>query len=235
MLVRSFVLLVSIAIACTTLFGQGKNPTESGTAVSSLQTIPVDQTTLQSRDQRYRLERDDIFDLDFDLTPEFNQTVTVQPDGYISLRGVGDVKVLGQTIPEASTTIRAAYANILDNPPIAIVLKDFEKPYFVAGGWVGKPGKYDLRGETTLSQAIQVAGGLKDGAKSSQVILFRSVSNNWVEVKKLNVKDILTAKDTREDVLLRPGDMFLIPKSTFAKIEPFIPRATLGAYFPSSF
>jgi polysaccharide export outer membrane protein len=235
MLVKSFVLLIFVAIAYTTLFGQGNVPTTSGSSVSSLQTIPVSEPTLQSRDQRYRLERDDVFDLDFELTPEFNQTVTVQPDGYISLRGVGDVKVLGQTIPEASATIRAAYVNILDNPPIAIVLKDFEKPYFVAGGWVGKPGKYDLRGETTLSQAIQVAGGLRDGAKASQVILFRSVSNNWVEVKKLNVKDILTAKNTREDVRLQPGDMFLIPKSSFAKIEPFIPRATLGAYFPYTF
>lgn len=233
MLVKSFVLLGFVAIACANLFGQGNVPSTKGKPVSSPQPIAVDQPTLQSRDQRYRLERDDVFDLEFVLTPEFNQTVTVQPDGYISLRGVGDVKVLGQTVPEVSTTIRAAYADILDNPPIAIVLKDFEKPYFVAGGWVGKPGKYDLRGETTLSQAIQVAGGLRDGAKTSQVILFRSSSNNWVEVKKLNVKDILTAKDTREDVRLQPGDMFLVPKGTFAKIEPFIPRATLGAYFPA--
>lgn len=233
MLVKSFVLLVFAALACSNVFGQGNVPSTKGKSVSSPQTIPVGQPTLQSRDQRYRLERDDVFDLDFVLTPEFNQTVTVQPDGYISLRGVGDIKVLDQTIPEATTTIRAAYADILDHPPIAIVLKDFEKPYFVAGGWVGKPGKYDLRGETTLSQAIQVAGGLRDGAKTSQVILFRSSSNNWVEVKKLNVKDVLTAKDTREDVRLQPGDMFLIPKGTFAKIEPFIPRATLGAYFPA--
>lgn len=224
-----------VAIACTTFFGQNNISSSSGPPVPRSQPKAADQLTLQTRDQRYRLERDDVFDLDFVLTPEFNQTVTVQPDGYISLRGVGDVKVLGETIPEASATIRTAYANVLDNPPIAIVLKDFEKPYFVAGGWVGKPGKYDLRGETTLSQAIQVAGGLRDGANDSNVILFRSVSNDWVEVKKLNAKDILAGKNTNEDVRLRPGDMFLVPKSTFAKIAPFIPRATLGMYFPYTF
>lgn len=216
--------LIFVAIACTTLFGQAKPSRSIGPSGTR------DHPMLQSRDQRYQLERGDVFDLDFALTPEFNQTVTVQPDGYISLRGVGDIRILGQTIPEASATIRTAYAKVLDNPKIAIMLKDFEKPYFVAGGWVDKPGKYDLRGETTLSQAIQVAGGLKDGAKASQVILFRSVSNDWVEVKKLNVKDILSGKDVREDVHLRPGDMFFVPKSTFAKISPFIPRASLGAY-----
>ena len=139
---------------------------------------------LQIRDQRYRLERNDVFDLDFVLTPEFNQTVTVQPDGYVSLRGAGEVKVIGQTISEACATIRAAYANVLDNPTIAIVLKDFEKPYFVAGGFVSKPGKYDFRGETTISQAIQLAGGLRDGAKASNVILFRSVSKIGLRLRR---------------------------------------------------
>lgn len=226
MLFRNATIIFVVAITCTSLFGQDK-PSESKTPPGS-----GDRPILQPRDQRYRLERDDVFDLDFALTPEFNQTVTVQPDGYISLRGVGDVMVLGQTIPEACASIRAAYAKVLDNPTIAINLKDFEKPYFVAGGWVGRPGKYDLRGEITLSQAIQVAGGLKDGAKTSNVILFRSISNDWVEVKNINMKQILSGKDTREDVHLRPGDMFLVPKGSFAKIEPFIPRATLGTYFP---
>ncbi len=234
MLLRSGIIVV-FAFTVTTLLGQNNVSLPSGHQTPS-HPPAADQPTLQLRDQRYQLERNDVFDLDFVLTPEFNQTVTVQPDGYISLRGAGEVKVLGQTISEASATIRAAYANLLDNPPIAIVLKDFEKPYFVAGGWVGKPGKYDLRGETTLSQAIQFAGGLRDGGKASQVILFRSVSNDWVEVKKLNIKQILAGKDTREDVHLRPGDMFIVPKSTFAKIDPYIPRTTLGAYFqPSPF
>ena len=178
-----------------------------------------------------------MFDLDFALTPEFNETATIQPDGYISLRGAGDIKVLGQTIPEACETIRAAYSGVLNSPKIAIILKDFEKPYFIAGGWVEKPGRYDLRGDTTLSQAIQVAGGVKDGAKTSQIILFRSVSSDLVEVKKLNLKHILDGKDPREDIhLLRPGDMFLIPKSTYAKIAPYLPRTMLGTYFnPVSF
>jgi polysaccharide export outer membrane protein len=191
---------------------------------------------LQPRDQRYQLERGDQFDIDFALTPEFNQTVTVQPDGYISLRGVGDLKVVGQTIPQAATIIGKAYSTILDHPSIALNLKDFEKPYFIAGGWVDKPGKYDLRGDTTLSQAIQVAGGIRDGGKTSHVLLFRRVSDNWIEVKKINIKQIMAGKDINEDVQLQPGDMFLVPKSTFAKVAPFIPRADLATYFqPASF
>jgi polysaccharide biosynthesis/export protein len=216
---------LSIVMISTAMLSQAQAPMPSSNPVH-----------LQSRDQRYKLERGDVFDLDFALTPEFNQTVTVQPDGFISLRGAGDIKIIGQTIPQATASIRRAYATVLDNPQIAIMLKDFEKPYFVAGGWVGKPGKYDLRGDTTVSQAIQVAGGFKDGAKTAQVIVFRSVSDDWVEVKTLNVKHILAGKDMREDIHLRPGDMFFVPKSKFAAISPFIPRASLGTYFsPANF
>jgi polysaccharide export outer membrane protein len=226
------IILILIAIVCPGLSGQVNMSRSSKQSETKSATQPV----LQVRDQRYRLERGDVFDLDFAFTPDFNQTATIQPDGYISLRGVGDVKIVGQTIPEASETIRVAYSEVLNNPKIVIMLKDFEKPYFIAGGWVGKPGRYDLRGETTLSQALQVAGGLKDGAKSSQVILFRGVSSDMVEVKKLNLKAILAGKNVNEDVHLKPGDMFFVPKSAFAKIEPYIPRASIGTYVsPGSF
>lgn len=229
---RCTIALCFIATACVDGLGQSKVSTATQQQSGALlQSNSSNGPALQTRDQRYRLERGDVFDVDFAFTPEFNETATIQPDGYISLHAVGNVKVLGQTIPEASETIRVAYIGVLSNPKIALLLKDFEKAYFIAGGWVEKPGKYDLRGETTLSQAIQVAGGLKDGAKTSQVILFRSVSNDLIEVKKLNLKDILSGKDLREDIHLQPGDMFLVPKSTFAKIAPYVPRATLGTYF----
>jgi polysaccharide biosynthesis/export protein len=233
MLLRSCtIILILIASGCPGLSGQANRSSSSQPSEAKSANQPV----LQSRDQRYRLERGDVFDLDFAFTPDFNQIVTIQPDGYISLRGVGDLKIVGQTIPEASETIRVAYLEVLNNPKVVIMLKDFEKPYFIAGGWVGKPGRYDLRGETTLSQAIQVAGGLKDGAKPSQVILFRGVSTDLVEVKKLNLKAIFAGKNLSEDVHLMPGDMFLVPQSVFAKIAPYIPRASIGTYFqPGSF
>src|ERR1700739_1115125 len=48
-----------------------------------------------SRYPRYMLGADDVLDITFEFTPEFNQTVTVQPDGYITLRGAGDLHVGG--------------------------------------------------------------------------------------------------------------------------------------------
>ena len=91
---------------------------------------------------RYRLRTGDSFDLDFALSPEFNQTLAVQPDGYVTLKGVGSIFVENQSVPELTETVKGAYAKILHDPVISIELKDFEKPYFIAAGQVARPGKY---------------------------------------------------------------------------------------------
>ena len=118
---------------------------------------PWQLPVLQHRNHRYQLHSADVLELHFPFTPEFNQTVTVQPDGFITLRGIDDIHVEGLTLPEVSNSLRIAYGRILHEPMINIELKDFEKPYFVVGGEVGHPGKFDLRGETTVAQAVAIA------------------------------------------------------------------------------
>jgi polysaccharide export outer membrane protein len=185
---------------------------------------------LQQRDSRYRLAAGDSFDVSFELSPEFNQTVIIQPDGFVTLKAVGDVKVVGQTIPELTQTLRTAYGKMLNDPLIVVVLKDFEKPYFIADGQVGKPGKYDMRGTVTLTEAVAIAGGFTESAKHSQVLLFRRVNDQWLSAKIFNIKDMQKRGDLHEDPTLRPGDMVIVPKNTLSKIKPFIPNSGLGAY-----
>jgi polysaccharide export outer membrane protein len=190
------------------------------------------EAQFQSRTTRYKIAPGDSFDLNFELSPEFNQTgVSVQPDGFVTLRGVGEVKVQGMTVPELTQTVRTAYGKILNDPVVSVLLKDFEKPYFVADGQLGKPGKYDLRGDTTLTQAIAIAGGFTEASKHSQVLLFRRVSDQWMEAKIINVKAMEKAGNLKEDPLLHPGDMLFVPKNTMSKIEHFFPTASMGTFF----
>jgi protein involved in polysaccharide export with SLBB domain len=186
-----------------------------------------------NRSPRYRLQPGDTFDVTFDLSPEFNQTaVAVQPDGFVTLRSVGDIKVAGQTVPELTETLRQAYGKILNNPPISVVLKDFEKPYFIAGGQVSKPGKYEMHGNTTLVQAIEIAGGFQSSAKHSKVYLFRRVDDQWTEAKLFDVKKMEKSGNLNEDPFLHPGDMLFVPKNTYSKIDRFIPNLSMGTYMP---
>lgn len=202
-------------------------------ALSSPETATTTQSTtpqLQQRDSRYRLAAGDSFDVGFELSPEFNQTVTVQPDGFVTLKAVGDVKVAGQTVPELTQTLRTAYGKILNDPLVVVVLKDFEKPYFIADGQVTHPGKYEMRGVVTLTEAVAIAGGFTENARHSQVLLFRRVDDQWLSAKIFNVKEMRKKGDLHEDPTLKPGDMLVVPKNTLSKIKPFIPNAGLGAY-----
>lgn len=192
---------------------------------------PTPAAGFQERYPRYKIRAGDQFDVVFDLSPEFNQTVTVQPDGFVAMRGVGDLHVADQNVPELTVTLKKAYGKILNDPIISVVLKDFEKPYFVADGQVGRPGKYDLRGNTTLVEAIAIAGGFTDASKHSQVLLFRKVDDQWMEAKIIDVKKMEKQGNLKEDPFLHPGDMLFVPKSAFSKISHFIPSYNMGTYF----
>ena len=94
-------------------------------------------STIHNRNWRYTVHPSDTLQLGFMLSPEFNQTVTVQPDGYITLLYIGDVSAAGRTLPELTAAIKIAYSKILHDPVISVAPTDFEKPYFVVGGQVG--------------------------------------------------------------------------------------------------
>jgi polysaccharide export outer membrane protein len=187
--------------------------------------------SLQQRNWRYQLHSADVLELNFPFSPEFNQTVTVQPDGYISLRGTESIRVQGQTLPEVSSSVRAAYASILRDPVIQVELKDFEKPYFIVGGEVGHPGKFELRGETTTTEGVAIAGGMKDSASSGKVWLFHRVPDGWVQGRRLNMKKMLKDGRLNEDAYLQPGDFLYVPKNHMSGLfARFIPTSSLGLY-----
>jgi polysaccharide biosynthesis/export protein len=190
---------------------------------------PASTPGLQQRNPRYKLRKGDSFDVDFAMTPEFNQVIAVQPDGYITLRAIGSMYVEGQTVPELTQTLTNAYTKILHDPVIAISLKDFEKPYFIASGQVARPGKYDLRGDLTVSEAVAIAGGFDDKSKHSQVVLFHPVSGGF-EAKVINVKKLMADKNLSEDIQLQPGDMLFVPQNSLSKIKPFLPSSSVSAF-----
>lgn len=225
-------LMAGIAV---TAAGQSNIAPAATVATSSAASADV-VPRLQERNPRYMLRRGDSFDLEFTLSPEFNQTVAVQPDGYVTLKAVGTFFVEGQTVPELTESLKAAYSKILHDPVISIALKDFEKPYFIAAGQVAKPGKYDLRSALTVTQAVAIAGGFNDKAKHSQVVLFRPASGGLFEAKLLNVKKLLASHNLSEDIQLQPGDMLFVPQSAFSKIRPYLPTTSMGGYLnPQTF
>jgi len=224
-------LAMGLALAAGVAAGQEQIVAEANRQ-SEVSAAAAGDKGFQERRPRYKLEAVDVFELSFELNPEFNQTVTVQPDGYSTLRGVGDVPVKGQTVPELTETLRKEYSKILSDPLISVVLKDFEKPYFIADGQVGHPGKYDLRGDVTLTEAVAMAGGFTEASKHSQVLLFRRASEGWYAAETFDLKKMEKKGNLKEDPTLHAGDMFFVPKNKLSKIRTIIPQSNVGAFLP---
>src|SRR5881227_948933 len=181
-------------------------------------------------EERYRLQPGDVLEIQYRYSPEFNQTVTVQPDGYITLEVGGDLKVAGMTVDQMRQAILKKAGTRLQDPIATVILKEFQKPYFVVAGEVAQPGKIEMRERVTAIQAIMLAGGMKETAKSSQVVVFRKINSDIAEVKLLNLKTIRRTSDLENDLTLQPGDMVFVPRDKISKIERFMRLASVAAF-----
>jgi polysaccharide export outer membrane protein len=170
------------------------------------------------REPRYLLTKNDVLNISFPFTPEYNETVTVQPDGFINLKQLPDMKVEGMSTAELTAALTKAYSKQLHDPEVTITLQTFVAPYFIATGEVKNPGKFQLSGDTSVTQAIGIAGGFTSGAKHSKVYVFRRVSNDWVSAQKIDVKHMLSSGNLAEDLHVQPGDMIYVPKNAISKI-----------------
>lgn len=178
----------------------------------------------------YRLRPSDVVEISFTVAPEFNQKLTVQPDGYVMLKDACMVEVEGLNLDEFRDAVQTAYRGYLHDPQVAVALMDFAHPYFIVGGQVERPGKYELRSDTTVAEAVQIAGGLTLAAKSSQVVLFRRVNDDLVETHLLDLRKMLKQKRLTEDAHLQAGDLVFIPQNAISKIAPFLTRPSMSMY-----
>jgi polysaccharide export outer membrane protein len=223
---------LGLTMVCVGAAGQQASPAASAPGQpDAIAEHPTNSSMgLHERYERYRLRKGDSFDVEMAFSPEFNENVAVQPDGFATLKGIGSIHVEGQTIPELIETLKTAYAGILHDPEISISLKDFEKPYFIASGEVGHPGKYDLRSDLTVTEAVAIAGGFTEKSKHSQVVLFRPLAAGGYEAKLLDAKKLLATRNLSEDLQIKPGDMVFVPQNHISKIKPFLPTTSMGAF-----
>ena len=179
----------------------------------------------------YRLHLSDKIEIQMPFSPQYDESTIVQPDGRISLHETDPVRVLGLTIPEAEAAIANAYAGILKEPKVSVLLKDFLKPSYYASGELGKPGRYEILSDsTTLMQAIAEAGGLlNERASKKTIVVFRPQGNGTYESKIINFKETLAAK-APEDYAILPGDVIYVPQNRSSKIQRYLPTSSIGTY-----
>ena len=235
--IKAFALLAASALAPAAVAEENRatDPLVEETAfVSEREPNEVERRTFATRKPRYHINSNDLMEVKFRFTPEFDQEVRVQPDGFIPVIDAGEIHVAGLTVEEIKASLRQAYAGKLREPVISVTLKEFAKPYFVVGGQVKTAGKYDLVGQVYLSEAIAMAGGFERGANKKEIMLFRRVSNKWTEVKKVDLRKTLKKGQIEEDILLRDRDSLYISGSKVGSFSRFLEVTQLGLILAST-
>ena len=186
--------------------------------------------------RRYRLEPSDRIELTYRYTPEYNESLTIQPDGVVSIKLIGDVSIAGLTLDEARTVVIQQLKSRLNDPEVTITIQDFVRPSYTVVGLVGSPGRYEMHGRLSALEAIATAGGFKDTAKHSQVILYRRVSPDMAKTHVLNLKKLMDPKHAGEEesIEIEPGDMLVVPKNRISKIADYVHWVSFGSYIPLS-
>jgi len=217
------------------LCASGQSQTVPSSPLSQNQTNAEAPRLKTPQQFRYRLNPGDVVDISYRYTPEFNQTVTIQPDGFVTLQIVGELKVAGFTLEEARNKILETAAKRLKDPEVNLLLKEFQKPFFVVSGEVAQPGKFEMNQDMTALQAVMLAGGFKDSAKTSQILVFRKINSQTAEVKLLDLKGIKKTGDLENDFALESGDMILVPRNMITKVERYVRLINLPSIFSSVF
>ncbi len=179
---------------------------------------------------RYALQYGDALSLEYRFTPEFNQTVTIQPDGFVNLTLIGDLKISGLTVDQIHDLILAKVGPKLNHPELNLVLKEFERPYIAVSGEVDKPGRIEFRERTSALQAVMLSGGFKETAQQSQVLVFRRVNGDMSRVIELNLHKVRKTPDLEHDLVLEPGDIVLVPRNRLENVARFVKATNLGLY-----
>ena len=166
-------------------------------------------------DEAYTLGAGDTIQVDVFNVPEYSGSQQVLADGSVNLAAISPVNVGGLTPQEAESVIAAAYSAELRYPRITVVLEAPRPLRIAIAGEVGEPGLYTLTAEgntqfPTVSEALQMAGGVTQAADLRQVQLRRANGNRPEQIVTLDLWQLLNNGDVRQDLMLRDGDAIVI-------------------------
>jgi polysaccharide export outer membrane protein len=168
----------------------------------------------------YRIRPGDTMDIKFFYTPELNETVTVRPDGRVSLQLASDIPAAGLTPAELTRSLTQIYSRELKRPEIAVIMRSFTGQRVYVDGEVNKPGIVPLSAGLTVLQSITMAGGLKDSARSNEVILIRQSVKGNPRVFTIDLASVRNG--TAHDMTLTRFDVVYVPKSTIANVNVWV-------------
>jgi protein involved in polysaccharide export with SLBB domain len=172
------------------------------------------------RDGSYVIQPNDELNVTFYLNPEFNQDVTVRPDGKVAMQLVGNLPAAGHSPQQLAQEVDQAYSSELRNPGATVVVKNMPSRQVFVDGQVTKPGMFPLEPGMTALQAVAEAGGRTEKA-ANEAVLIRRDACGVPTGTPINIKDSEKGGGS-EDVALQSRDIVVVPQSHIANMNQWM-------------
>ncbi|WP_213806331.1 polysaccharide biosynthesis/export family protein [Granulicella sp. dw_53] len=178
-------------------------PVEGHSVAASAEDIPSAAIGSQ-----YMLGVSDVIRVNVWKSADLSQTVTIGPDGFISLPLLGDIYAAGMTSNQLAKTLSTRLVNFVINAQVTVSVVDFRSRQVFVTGQVGKPGAYSLIAPITVLQLIAQAGGLNVFANRKGIFVLRGTKG--LEKVRFNYTNALRG-DVKQNINLLPGDTVIVP------------------------
>lgn len=152
--------------------------------------------------------------------PELSaEKIQVRPDGRISIPLVTDMPAVGKTPAMLQEDIRLHLSQYIEQPIVSVIVTKFAGTFSQQVRVIGataQPASINYRANMTVLDAMIAVGGLSEFAAGNRAKLIRRDARTGRQVEyALRLSDLLRKGDSKANVLLAPGDVIIIPESTF--------------------
>ena len=150
---------------------------------------------------------------------EVTTTVTVRPDGRISVPLIEDMPATGKTPTQLARDIEGTLSKYIRNPIVKVIVSGFTGPFAQQVRVVGEatqPQAIPYRANMTLLDVMISVGGLTEYAAGNRSTLVRyDTANQKQEEYRVRISDLIRDGDVSANVKINPGDVIIIPESFF--------------------
>ena len=164
---------------------------------------------------QFLLGPEDVLEITVWKNVDLSKTVTIRPDGLISLPIIGDVQADGLTANDLAERITQRLRQYVQNPAVSVSVKEINSYAIYVVGEVVRPGKYQAKSYITILHAISVAGGFTEFAKKSQLQVVRNRLNGDGRLHETRIpiryKDLLAGQGEPGNMILLSGDTVVVP------------------------
>ena len=166
----------------------------------------------ESSPVEYLIGGEDVLDVSVWRDADLSRTVPVRPDGFISLPLLGEVEAAGRTPAELAKLIGEKLKPFVQEPNVAVIVREVNSARVYVTGEVARPGAYPLRGRISVLQAIALAGGFSDFADKDGIVVIRTSKDGaQIPVRYDDLVSDSNDKGASRDFPLHPGDTVVVP------------------------